>query len=154
SRNATILRVARGLPAALLLAVALVLAGAVSSALAIPVGHTYGFSFGEYGTQGGQFRLESWQGMGMDIEKSSGDLYVVDTSNYRVQKFDENGNFILTWGYGVKNGADEFQVCKAPETCQEGLSGVAPGQFQNPVSVAVDSSGGPNNGDVYVLDNV
>lgn len=151
TRSAAILRVVRCLPIALLATVVLSLVGASTSALAIPVGHTYDRSFGEYGTAGGQFRVE-YSGMGMDVDQSNGDIYIADTSNFRVQKFDEDGNFILTWGYGVKNGADEFQVCKAPETCQEGLFGNAPGQFQNPMSVAVDSSGGPNDGDVYVVD--
>src|SRR5207247_4943924 len=47
------------------------------------------------------------------------------SSNNRLQKFDLNGNFITSWGgFGTGNG-----------------------QFSNPASVAVDSSG-----NVYVLD--
>jgi NHL repeat len=115
-------------------------------------GHIYDFSFGEYGTQAGQFRVE-YSGFGMDIDESTGDIYVADTSNARIQKFDEDGNFILTWGYGVKDGANEFQVCEAPETCHEGAYGIAPGQMEVPLSVAVDNSGGPNDGDVYVADS-
>jgi phosphodiesterase/alkaline phosphatase D-like protein len=140
------------LPFALVVVLLVALAGAAGSAFAIPVGHGYAFSFGESGTHGGQLRVE-FSGMGMDVDESTGDVYVADTSNFRVQKFDENGNFILTWGFGVKNGADEFQVCRAPETCHEGLFGNAPGQFQNPMSVAVDNSAGPNAGDVYVVDS-
>jgi streptogramin lyase len=41
------------------------------------------------------------------VVDSDGNLYVVDALNHRVQKFDSNGNFILTWGeYG--SGAGDF----------------------------------------------
>lgn len=56
---------------------------------------------------------------------SSGNIYVVDNDNNRIQKFDSNGNYLLKWGsYGSSNG-----------------------QFENPRSIGIDSS---NN--VYVGD--
>jgi hypothetical protein len=131
--------------------------------MAVPVGHTYAFSFGEAGKcdeymppeefehcTGGQFNHE--YGWGIDVDTSTGDVYVSDPKASRIQKFDQDGNFILTWGFGVKNGANELQVCKAPETCQDGIYGNAPSQMQDPMSLAVDNSGGPNDGDVYVAD--
>ena len=44
--------------------------------------------------------------MGIDLD-SEGDIYVVDSGNGRIQKFDSNGNFLLKWGrfrdpYGIK----------------------------------------------------
>src|SRR5262249_25391902 len=59
--------------------------------------------------------------------------------------------FIAAWGYGVTDGTAVSQVCTT--TCQAGIPGAGAGQFQNPTSVAVDSSGGPSNGDVYVGDS-
>jgi DNA-binding beta-propeller fold protein YncE len=53
-------------------------------------------------------------------------VYVADTSNNRIQKFDSNGTFITKWG---NTGSED-------------------GQFVSPLGVAVDSSG--NN--VYVAD--
>ena len=52
-------------------------------------------------------------------------VYVVDTGNHRVQKFDASGNFVSTWG----------------------SSGGGNGQFNNPRGIAVD-----NSGNVYVAD--
>ncbi len=36
---------------------------------------------------------------------SSGNVYVTDSGNHRIQKFDSNGNFITKWGsYGTGDG--------------------------------------------------
>jgi DNA-binding beta-propeller fold protein YncE len=59
---------------------------------------------------------------------SSGNVYVVDAGNYRIQKFDSNGRFITQWG-GPGSGNGQF------------------GQFYVPAGIAVDSSG-----NVYVAD--
>jgi tripartite motif-containing protein 71 len=56
---------------------------------------------------------------------SSGNVYVADTWNHRIQKFDANGKFITKWG----------------------SKGTGNGQFYSPCGVAVDS-----NGYVYVTD--
>jgi hypothetical protein len=57
---------------------------------------------------------------------SSGNIYVADRLNHRIQKFNSNGDFMLAWGgYGSGNV-----------------------QFKNPEGIAVDSS---NN--VYVADS-
>ncbi len=53
-------------------------------------------------------------------------MYVTDSDNNRIQKFDSNGNFITKWG----------------------SEGLANGQFQEISSIAVDSSG-----NVYVADS-
>ena len=77
-------------------------------------------SWGSKGLGEGQFELA--HGVGID---SSGNVYVVDTDNYRVQKFDSNGKFITMWG---SKGSGE-------------------GQFIHPHGIDVDSSG-----NVYVAD--
>ena len=41
---------------------------------------------------------------------SSGNVYVADTDNNRIQKFDSNGNFITKWGFdGDGDGQFKFQ---------------------------------------------
>ena len=50
---------------------------------------------GKNETDNGQFQLP-WS-LTLD---SSGDVYVVDRNNARIQKFDPNGNFIDKWSMG------------------------------------------------------
>ena len=56
---------------------------------------------------------------------SKGNIFVADTNNHRIQKFDNNGNFITMWG---SEGTDDYQ-------------------FIEPTSVAVDSQD-----NVYIVD--
>jgi DNA-binding beta-propeller fold protein YncE len=77
--------------------------------------------WGSEGTAEGQFKYP--YGIAID---SLGNVYVADTGNDRIQKFDPNGNFIVKWGsYGTGDG-----------------------QFSIPDGVAVDLSG-----NAYVADN-
>jgi phosphodiesterase/alkaline phosphatase D-like protein len=144
-------RLTRRLSVAILLALSIGLAISAAPAMAVLDGHIYDHSWGSEGTEAGQFAF-NYSGWDIAQDQSTGDIYMADSGNHRVQKFDEDGNFILMWGYGVKNGENEPQVCSAPETCQVGLAGVAPGQLENPSSIAVDNSNGPNQGRVYVED--
>ncbi len=57
---------------------------------------------------------------------TSGNIYVADTNNNRIQKFDANGTFITKWG----------------------SDGSGNGQFNGPNSIAIDSGG-----NVYVTDS-
>jgi hypothetical protein len=102
--------------------------------------------FGEYGEAEGQF----WNGSSIDAYMSTGDLYVGDAFNERVQRFDADGNFELAFGWGVDDGSDEFQICTSD--CQVGIVGAGDGQFGGPYvgpqGIAVDQS----DGSVFVND--
>jgi DNA-binding beta-propeller fold protein YncE len=63
---------------------------------------------------------------GISIDPKSGMVYVVDSTNNRIEKFTSDGKFILTWG---KNGSGN-------------------GEFVNPTGVTTDSS----SGNVFVTD--
>ena len=77
-----------------------------------------------------------------------GNVYVADTFNYRIQKFDAGGNFILMWGKDVKLGSPTgYEVCLAADTCKAGVSGSGNGEFNIPHGIAVDDAG-----NVYVAD--
>lgn len=107
--------------------------------------------FGSPGEGPGQFA----EPYGVAVEQGSGDVYVVDTNNQRVEKFDAEGAFLLGWGFGVENGEDKLQTCTT--TCRGGFEGAAsemegPGQLNFPEGVTVDNSLGLSHGDVYVVD--
>ena len=80
-------------------------------------------AWGSQGSGPGQF-YNPW-GVAVD---SSGNVYVVDYGNNRVEKFTSSGTFVTQWGsYGSENSG--------------------PGQFNLPSGVGVDSSG-----NVYITD--
>ncbi|MBK7869987.1 MAG: 6-bladed beta-propeller [Saprospiraceae bacterium] len=77
-------------------------------------------TWGSFGSNDGQFNFPT--GVAVD---NIGNVYVADFINFRIQKFDNNGNFLLKWGsFGSGNG-----------------------QFINPIDIITD-----NNGSIYVVD--
>jgi peptidoglycan hydrolase-like protein with peptidoglycan-binding domain/sugar lactone lactonase YvrE len=100
---------------------------------------TLKLGFGSYGRKEGQFYNP------IASADSAGNIYVADTNNHRIQKFNPSGQFVTMWGWGVQDGANEFQTCEAG--CQQGIIGSGNGQFQGPQGVAVDSAG-----NIYVSD--
>jgi DNA-binding beta-propeller fold protein YncE len=83
-------------------------------------GPSFVTEWGSYGRGDGQFRQPS--GVASD---ASGNIYVADRNNHRIQKFDSEGNFVTMWGsYGRGDG-----------------------QFYYPEGLATDSSR-----NVYVVD--
>jgi len=95
---------------------------------------------GSFGSGDGQFN--SPEGIAVD---SSGNIYVADTGNKRVQIFDSAGVFQLMFGWGVDTGAEAFETCTS--SCQGGEPGTGDGQFDDPVGITVDDSG-----NIYVAD--
>lgn len=85
---------------------------------------------------------------------TSGDAYVADLNNRRIDVFDPAGHFLLAFGFGVADGATSaLQTCgpaASPPTpsCHQGLAGSAPGQIR-PSSLAVD----PASHNLYVSES-
>jgi hypothetical protein len=94
------------------------------------------------GTAEGQFDRP----FGIEVDKYD-NLYVADRGNFRMQKFDATGSFLVAWGYGVDDGLNVFQNCT--NSCQRGSAGYRSGQFISAYSVAV---GGPDT--IYVVDGI
>lgn len=84
------------------------------------------------------------------VDDSTGDIYVADTGNHRVMKFDSSGHFLAAWGWGVTDGTPMSEVCTSG--CRAGISGLGAGEFRSPTFIEVDNSPGPSGGDVYVGD--
>jgi hypothetical protein len=103
-------------------------------------------SFGSSGSGDGQLSGNT----GIGIDQSTGDVYVADTSNHRIEKFDREGAFLSAWGWGVSDGKASAETCTS--ACQAGIPGAGLGQLATPEFIAVDNSGGPSKGDVYVGD--
>ncbi len=70
--------------------------------------HLLKFSFGSFGTGDGQF--DGPTDVAVD---DNGNIYVSDMINYRIQKFDSDGNYLAQWG----------------------SSGTGDGQFKSPYSI-------------------
>jgi hypothetical protein len=106
--------------------------------------------FGSEGEGAGQFR-----GVGsVAIDQTTGDVYLFDRGNLRVDKFSAEGSFLLAWGWGVADGSSqEPQTCTT--TCYQASGrGPAAGEFDGQeLGVAVDDDPlSVSYEDVYVLD--
>jgi hypothetical protein len=84
---------------------------------------------------------------GIATDPSTGDVYVADSSNYRISVFSVWGTFLKAWGWGVLDGKSELQTCTTQTGCQRGLEGAGDGQFRNILGLTVDGKG-----DVYAVD--
>ncbi len=79
---------------------------------------------------------------------AAGNLYVADSRNNRIQKFDAAGNFLLAWGKDVVTGDPTgFEVCTVAANCQFGVAGGLAGELDGAFGVGVDAAN-----DVYVAD--
>jgi DNA-binding beta-propeller fold protein YncE len=123
--------------------------------------HVFSGSFGGAGsTPADPYPLSGPSGVAVD--EATHHVYVVDAGNFRVEEFDSAGVFVSMFGKDVDRtkveaaaSEEEENVCTlaSGEVCQAGVQGVGgSGQFSEPAFVAVDNSGGPSEGDVYVGD--
>ncbi len=140
--------------------------------------------FGKIGTGDGLLNiLQSDGGAGGVAVDEEGNIYVSDSWNYRIQKFDPNGNLLAKWGQGFDTQGDPAKAQANPTGFygprgitydptrkelyvadtgnrrivvfdkngnylrQFGSLGSGPGQFSEPMAVAVSADG-----HVYVTD--
>ena len=97
--------------------------------------------FGSIGVTEGLFT----QPRGVAVDDSGNIIYVADTNNHRIQKFDATTtppNFLSMWGWGVDTGAVAFETCTS--SCLVGLAGSGVGQLDTPEGIA--------NGSVFVAE--
>ena len=137
------------------LILALLLAACTSTgALALGTGSAAAAmtEFGEEGEHVGQFKGP----FGVAVNQATGDVFLADRYNHRVDRFGGSGNWLLAWGWEVnaESPAEALQTCTT--VCQRGLAGSGAGEFGvegDPHGVAVDNElGSPSYGDVYAAD--
>lgn len=102
-------------------------------------------SFGSSGTAGGQLKRPA------DVAAdAAGNLWVVDRTNNRVEKYSGSGQFVLAFGKQVNKtkveaGAPEAQqrICTAAsgDVCKNGVAGSGNGDLSSPAGLAIDAKG-------------
>ncbi len=102
---------------------------------------TYSSQFGSKGANGGQFTNP--REVATD---ASGDAWITDAANNRLEEFSSAGVFLKTFGFGVSNGENTYQTCTT--SCRAGLAGSGNGQFSEPIGITISQS----TGNVYVVD--
>jgi hypothetical protein len=121
------------------LAIVALLAVTATSALAAR-DHIVGRSFGEAGSGKGQLSGPA----GLAVNEASGDVYVVDKGNNRVERFSATGTYL-----GKFDGSGSFEV----EGTTNSGEAAPTGAFLEPETIAVDNNASsPSFGDVYVGD--
>lgn len=125
-------------------------------------GHVFAGAFGSDG-EGEVPMVDPTAVAVSEVGPAAGDVYVVDRGGNRIMQFDAAGKFVAAWGWGVKDGAREYEVCDAGEQCKAGTPGAGLGlekfhlsraQLVSPTAIAVDDStdpSDPSRGDVYVV---
>jgi DNA-binding beta-propeller fold protein YncE len=113
------------------------------------------------GTEAGEFTKPT----GVAVNQATGDVYVADLGNRRVQRFGLDGDFIGAWGWGVGSGAARYDVCV--RSCEAGRIGGPEGdgnsgqfndrgRFEPTLDRRVEANGSiavvPGSGDVLVTD--
>jgi hypothetical protein len=116
-------------------------------------------SFGEPGEGAGQ--IGSPHGIsggievvsGLAVDHVTGDVYVADAPNHRIDEFKEDGTFVRAWGWGVDKAQPEakLQECTTVSGCQKGEAGGGAGEFSESTGIAVDGEAGHEA--VFVLES-
>jgi hypothetical protein len=140
--------------AALVAAVGCLMVG-VSSAAAFR-GHVFSSEFG-WGVQNGKSELQqctsgcqpgiAGSGAGqlkepeaIAVNERTGNVYIADKGNNRIDEYTATGVFVAAWGWGVQDGKPEYQTCTTLSGCQAGIPGTGEGQLLKPRSITIDNT--------------
>jgi DNA-binding beta-propeller fold protein YncE len=72
---------------------------------------------------------------------SSGNLYVADSRNHRVNEFRFDGTFVRAFGEGVMSGGTTFEVCTMASGCKAGRASTNVGSVAEVRGTALDCTG-------------
>jgi hypothetical protein len=119
-------------------------------------GHAHSSTFGSSGAGDGELSAPG----PVAVSESTGDVYVLDRSNDRIEQFGPEGQFISAWGWGVNahGSKGSYEVCTSE--CHAGADHRG-FQLTGAQAIAVDNcthegtpcttAEDPSVGDVYVL---
>lgn len=124
----------------------------VAAILGVPAVASADFTFCPQGQAAGQCDTNNGAG-GIAVDTETGRVFVADWTSERINVFQADGTFLRAFGWGVDTGASKLETCTTASACQAGIAGSGAGQFFAPKWLAVDNTGGPNQGDVYVSDH-
>ncbi len=123
-----------------------------------------GVASGGDGTASGNGSLSAPQSVAVDLD--TGNVYVSDRGNRRIDEYDGAGNFIRSFGFDVaESGPGDtgtgYEVCNEAESdvCKAGVGGSGAGQFgegfaENGFGIAVSpADGNASTGSVYLADS-
>jgi NHL repeat-containing protein len=104
-------------------------------------------------TVGGQLGVAP---LGVAVDDASGNVYVADANNNRIERFSGEGAFIAAWGRDVDatGGTGGYEICLAPvgaevDHCKAAAASTGlGGELSGPAGIAVDQS----THNVYVVD--
>lgn len=107
------------------------------------------FEFGGRGEGAGQLEGPS----GVAVDQLTGDIFVADKENNRIDEFSASGKFERAWGWEVnrKSPRAELQECTTVSECQAGKGVGGAGALNLPEGIAIDSTLGSEA--LYVLDH-
>ncbi len=104
-------------------------------------------SFGGRGAGAGEF----FEPHGIAMNQETGELFLADRNNNRIDVFARSGAFLRSFGWGVASNAEELQTCTSQ--CFSGFAGHGSGELSSPEGIAVDNDPlSLSHGDVYVWD--
>jgi hypothetical protein len=78
----------------------------------------------------------------MAVDQSSGNVYIADLNNQRIDEFDADGGFLRAFGFGVRTSAATLETCTAATDCAAALPSaflVDAGALRSPAGVAVSA---------------
>jgi len=80
--------------------------------------------FGALGSGAGQFYEGGIPAAGgLAADPSSGHIFLSELGNNRISEYTAWGEFVKSWGWGVRDGSPEPQICTATTGCLSGQEG-------------------------------
>jgi NHL repeat len=104
------------------------------------------------GTSGGGTGAFSFP-TGVTVDGVDDSLFIADSANNRIAKYDFNGNFLLAFGKDVNTGGGTaFETCGPSANCKVGVAGGANGELSGPEDAGFLPPPLPGNGKLFVAD--